>query len=411
MNTAQVPLHLVAGSRLDVWTASTDAKNWFASALFEDATDAEELGDVLGSSNSIASRRWWESSFAQCSVGMLVKVNREDTGFGCNEHVPRITEILIYGARIPYQERSNLTLPSPPPSSPSRQAFHRHEEEISAKESHLSSNESFQLHALPLSSDLLHQAVESAIPPLSPHIPLPTENTNETTLTFLPSTFGQFRVETANENKRQRVTDLFDKASQRRLKARRVDSSDLISLKKHETLHRRGKKSISFCGRSQSSQDMLYDLKSQPPQQRSTSSSCSILMPVDVASRLSNEANPRRSSLSRAASISNIPTPARFEPKELVARNKDIISRVVMAGLRLNGPQPRKTRSRLRRQSTVGSEITADGQNPVQDDKADNTSDEPFKTMYHMVFKATVHTFVSQLNVLLVQRVKLINKL
>ena len=136
-------------------------------------------------------------------------------------------------------------------------------------------------------------------------------------------------------------------------------------------------------------------MKSKPSHLRRTISSCSTILPEDIASRLSSDANIKRSSLSRASSISSLPSPGNFESGDIIARNKNVVSRVVMAGLRLNGLQPQKSRSRLRRQSTVDSKSIADGENSAKEVEADDISDEPFKTMYHIVLKATIHTFVS----------------
>ena len=399
MNTSQIPLHLIAGPQLEVRTGDVDTEEWLASALSEEIADTDNPDDISTRSSSVASRSWWESPFAQCAAGVLLKVNKKEDVPRCDGNASRITEILIYGARILDQKRCESMLPSPPPSSPSKQLRQTQETETIAEDLRACSEQPLDIFALPLSSDLLYLPVDHTTPPLSPHNTSPTEENREVTCTFLQRTLGQSSTVITNDNKRQRVTNLFDKASQRRLKARRVGSSDLTSLKICEAFHKRGRKPISFDGRSESFEGDLHESADQPSRLRRTLSSHSTFIPPDAACRISHVANYKRSSLSRTSSISNLPSPASFECEELVTRNKNFISRVVMAGLRLNGLQPTKTSSRLRRQSTVGSETIADGGNTTKKVKVDSSSDEPFKATYHMVFKATVHTFVSHASV------------
>ena len=377
-----------------VWTESISTQEWFTSALWKSLEDDEELGDGLKSGNPETAREWWENTFAQSSTGVLVKVLQEDVGSKIDNAGPNVTEILFYGARVPEHERRRSKLPSPPLSSPSRQLLQQDADQSSVDDHETCSADFIQLFALPLSSDLLHQAIEPTTPPISPQT-LPSDKfTQETTGTFLPQNFSQVKTDTAKEKKRQRVTDLFTKASQRRLKAPRIESSELTSLNRHEAIHRRGGKSKSFSERSLFSEGKQQNLSDQSSQSRRDLNNCSPLFLPDVSGRIYNDTSSKRSSLSRAVSMSNVASPVLTELEGLIARNKDVISRVVMAGLRLNGLQPRKNRSRSQRQSAVDSPSLVQKEDSVKEEKVDDISDESFKTMYHMVFRATIHTFV-----------------
>ena len=325
-----------------------------------------------------------------------MRVHQQDTGSMTEDIGPKVTEILFYGARISEQERSGSRLPSPPISSPSRQLLRQFADESTVEDHESHYAEFLQLFALPLSSSLLHQAMEPTTPPKSPQILSSKQFTPEITATFLPQNFNQMKTNLAQDKKRQRVTDLFTKASQRRLKAPRTVSSELTSLSRHETLHKRREKSTFLSEKSSFPGQKQHDSSNKPSQLRDSFSSYSPSFAADMSVCTYNDSNIKRSSISRAVSISNIPSPIHAESESLTARNKDVISRVVRAGLRLNGLKPRKNRSRVQRQSRTNSENLVKGEDDVKEEKLDDLSDESFKTMYHMVFRATIHTFVSR---------------
>lgn len=379
-----------------MWTENASTQDWFTSALWQNLEEAEELGDESICGDPDTSRQWWDSVLSQSFIGVLVKVPRQDTGPTIEGDGPKVTEILFYAARVPEQERSRTKLPSPPLSSSSRQLLGQYADQSGVDNHQTYSANNIQLFALPLSSDLLYQAIEPTTPPTSPQIISSNENIQEATATFLPHNVSQLKTNTAKDKKRQRVTELFTRASQRRLKAPRIESSQLTSLSRQESFHRRRGKSMSFSEKSLSSGDTRHNFPTQPLQLGHSLGKYSPSLPPGISDRKYNDTSSKRLSISQTASMSNIPSPVQYETDNLIARNKDVISRVVMAGLRLNGLQPRKSRSRLQRQSTVDSDIPIKGEDVVKDENLDNISDESFKTMYHMVFKATIHTFVSR---------------
>jgi hypothetical protein len=93
----------------------------------------------------------------------------------------------------------------------------------------------------------------------------------------------------------------------------------------------------------------------------------------------------KRSSLSRVSSLN--------ENASIEARNKDTISRLVMAGLRLYGFQPRKKPSHSRRVSEVNAQAPKSGGESLTQEDAER--DEEYKLIYHQAYKGTVFAFVS----------------
>jgi hypothetical protein len=94
----------------------------------------------------------------------------------------------------------------------------------------------------------------------------------------------------------------------------------------------------------------------------------------------------KRSGLSRVKSVSTLPDKATVDTVE--NRNKELISRIVMAGMRLYGYSQSKSRRSRSGSVSHDNHESSDAQQ----------SDEEYKLLYHQVFKATCFTFRRQIS-------------
>jgi hypothetical protein len=77
------------------------------------------------------------------------------------------------------------------------------------------------------------------------------------------------------------------------------------------------------------------------------------------------------------------------------SRNKDALSKVVMAAMRLHGLQQRK-KSRLRRASTA-LDAGEFQQSNAEEDAEEVARDEEYKLVYHQTYKGAAFAFVRPL--------------
>ncbi|KAK0249666.1 hypothetical protein LTR01_006369 [Friedmanniomyces endolithicus] len=285
-----------------------------------------------------ASPSWWQNDTPGSPLGILAAVDYD--GLGVPEGKSRVTEILFYASRDPQPAQSPQTSPVP----------------------------SISVRALLLSSDLLVQFAEPT-PPGSPK-----EYEEETDGIFMPLPTPA-TAEIINEppiRKRKSVNETFDDAAERRKKARRKGGEGVAAAAAVKTessvpslKHRR---TVS-----------TSDSQTKSIQTRPLSRSPSV-----ASSRPATAGAAKHSSLSRVQSISGPLTEDSLEDK-----NKAIISRVVMAGMRLYGlTQSRKPR---RRPSSTAPFPAVEG--CLEPDVADQRRDEEYKLMYHQVFKGTCFAY------------------
>ncbi|KAF2836972.1 hypothetical protein M501DRAFT_1006905 [Patellaria atrata CBS 101060] len=344
--TAQIPLCLAAGPSRDVWTACKETETWFGDTLL-----AEPGDEVVEPGPEGAEKlSWWQAGCRQSPVGALVAVVQKD---GQAASWPKITEILFYGTlEGPAEEGKEVKL---------------------------------EIRALPLSSDLLTQGLPPT-PPLSPGREKRRKAGEEVEARFLPT---PWEVQDA-ASKRKAVTDVFDQATELRRKAKRKGGEGIAAAASKAdgatagSAHRR---SLSIGGKlsSAASEDRSgpQGPLSVPISTRPLSRSPSISLDSRPTSRKGHL--DKRSSLSRVTSIANA-----NEGSTVESKNKETISRLVMAGMRLYGLQQRKKTNHNRKDSNVGpvgvkslDEYTTD----------DAPKDEEYKLIYHQVFKGTVFTF------------------
>ncbi|KAF2491766.1 hypothetical protein BU16DRAFT_530199 [Lophium mytilinum] len=356
VETSRIPLYLAAGPSFNVWTTSSDTEEWFSSILArEDAFDATASGDEACA--------WWTSARAQSPIGILVAV---ENGWQLDGHA-KVTEILFYGTLA---GNADAGLPSPPTSS---------QEQHSA----LSGSPELRVHALPLSSDLLVHPKSNGSrlsPPIDAEM---SEGDGQFLSPLLPPS-----ASSPGPEKRKKVNDMFDEATERRRKARRkggeavAAAASKIELPRPASAHR---KSLSIDSKAGNTVESLRGHNTAQVSQaagRPLSRSPSFSSDIRPLSRKGLLDGPgKRSTLSRVTSISAAP-----EEQTIESRNKEALSRVVMAGMRMHGLQQRKKQYKSRRSSVAPS---ADGNDGHADEVAteEAAKDEEYKLIYHQTFK------------------------
>ncbi|KAF2280532.1 uncharacterized protein EI97DRAFT_430235 [Westerdykella ornata] len=360
VDTSHVPLYLAAGPSLDVWASSEDTQSWFESILLSKAAS-----EVDAPESPSTAQPWWTHARSQSPIGILVSVDGDIK----DEKNPRITEILFYGT---IAAAADGTFPTPPSSSPEHGT-----PEILPE---------LRVHALPLSSDLLYKPSAPTTGPASPSL-----NTSDasypTEPQFLPSTFSLESTTTPSSPKRKR--DVFEEAAQRRKKARRKGGESIAAAaaktldNKPSVTHRRSisidGKAIPFADPRPGSAGAALSRPPSRPLSRSPSISSSDVRPL---SRKGPQ-DTKRSNLSKVATV-----PVQAEEPTLETRNKEALSRVVLAAMRMHGLQQRK-KTRSRRGSTAPGLETAEQKQGLNEEvaKEEAAKDEEYKLIYHQAYK------------------------
>jgi hypothetical protein len=339
-----------------VWTASEETEQWFQSILL---SKTASLQDAL---ETAPVQEWWTHARAQSPIGILVEA---DTGPAIDGR-PRITEILFYGT---IAAPKSTSFPTPPSSSPD------------LPDDLFEALPELRVHALPLSSDLLqHQSLHDG-QLLSPHFD-PDKQEHEAQ--FLPP-FYSSEVKPATSPKR--IRDIFDEATQLRKKARREGGEGVsaAAAKTNDPQAALGhRKSLS----TDSKISPFPDFKSAPNSaitSRPPSRSPSISSDTRPHSRRGQPEQSKRSNLSHVATVPLHP----LEPT-IESRNKDALSKVIMAAMRMHGLQQRRksttTTNRSRRNSLAPGIAEPE---PVDEDAEAEAvaKDEEYKLIYHQTFK------------------------
>lgn len=352
VETARIPLYLAAGSNFDVWTSSEETEAWFESILLSrPAPWTDTTGNAGG-------KEWWDLARSQSPIGILVQVQSD----GQETQKPGITEILFYGTIAAPGRRG---LPTPPSSSP--QVHDAKAEQLPE----------LRVHALPLSSHhLCDQSAESVV---------------EGEAQFLPPLYDL--QPTPHSPKRKR--DIFEEATiaNRKAKSRggqgiaaaaawRSDSQQPYAHRKSLSIDSKASPVADF--RPLSANSAL-----SRPHSRQLSRSPSISSDIRPPSRKGlPDAHNRRSNLSQVATISLQPDEPTTE-----TRNKEALSKVVMAAMRMHGLQQRK-KNRSRRAS-VAPEVEENQQISEEIAADENAKDDEYKLIYHQTYKGAVLALVS----------------
>jgi hypothetical protein len=310
---------------LDVWTTDAESETWFSNLLLSSNHAEDQAQD------------WWQSASIESPLGILAAVKVPDAS---KISQPRITEILFYAARKHNQQ--NLD-----PSS--------HNEASS-------STPELGLYALPLSSDLLLFNDADITPPTSPVLGESDQSTANGR--FIPRPWDE---PTQRQRRKIALDSTFSAASDRRKRqsdastsAAQNSPSLLPTLPRLKSEASRG--SIPLLSRPKSRSPSIATLRRDPsiPEQKRVASGLSHATPA--------------------------PTPS-TESELLAQKNKEMVSKVVLAGLRVWGFTA--SSKRKKRTSTSTSAAT----DTVLHDAEEEAKDEEYKLLYHHVYKSTCFAF------------------
>ncbi|KAH6867925.1 hypothetical protein BKA58DRAFT_185555 [Alternaria rosae] len=342
VDTAKIPLYLAAGPSIDVWTTEEATQAWFEAVLLSKPT----LADAPNS----AAKEWWDLARSQSPVGFLVQVPRDEE----DVRKPRVTEILFYGT---VAAPTIAGLPTPPSSS------------SYIDNAHAEVLPELRVHALPLSSDLLHAT----------SIDLPVDAEPQ----FLPPQYDFHNPPTSPK----RTRDIFEEATIANKKARgrggRAVSAAAARVSESQQAFSHRKSSLSIDLKASSFSDSRPTSASDHlarPTSRPLSRSPSISSDTRPLSRKGQtDAHARRSNLSQVATV-----PIQPEEPTTESRNKDALVKVVMAAMRMHGLQQRK-QNRSRRASLAGAEESQQRSEEAAAEEA--AKDDEYKLIYHQTFK------------------------
>ncbi|KAL8725765.1 MAG: hypothetical protein Q9166_007165 [cf. Caloplaca sp. 2 TL-2023] len=360
VETASVPLYLAAGPSLDAWTGSERTEQWLHQCLFESSSYEDTAG----------SGPWRQRVGGQSDNGILL--GADPPCDGQEGPGPEITEILLYAAASnPAQD--GHALPTPPQSSSPGQKIPAHR---------ISSN--IRLYALPLSSSIFRNldevptVQESGITSQSPayyYLPSPSVPALHTAENHVP--------------KRPRVESLFEDATQnRRLNKKRGGEGIAKAMAAmDQRMAIPGLPSPDLPDPTQSKAKKVVPTTRSPLTRASTTGSINPFHPIDPSAFLASKtrrptlSNGQRSSLHRVESAispsldggrsSEIPEDGQGST-EVEQQNKNALSRIILAGMRMYGFQTQ------RKKSIGGFETQSQLVTGEQDE---------YKAVYHQTFK------------------------
>lgn len=352
-------MYLAAGPSYDVWTLSEASEAWFESLLLSVPTTPAP---------SNGAQDWWTLARAQSPIGILVQADSQEI----ESLKPKVTEILFYGT-IAAQPGEGQ--PTPPSSQDNPNAW-------------LGLLPELRVHALPLSSDLIYQTTSSTIVPLSPVLST-TDQNGEIEAQYLPPLHEPLTVPKSPKRKR----DLFEEATLARRKAKCKGGEGVAAAAARATESQRSyahRKSTSIDSKASPFADSRpSSAQGAVPRQtaRQISRSPSITSEIRPLSRKDTaDGLGRRSQLSRVDTISSQP-----EEPTTESRNKEALTKVVLAAMRMHGLQQRKkTKSQasmtpgVEESRPLAEELTAD----------DAVKEEEYKQIYHQTYKGAVLALV-----------------
>ncbi|KAF2722074.1 hypothetical protein K431DRAFT_59695 [Polychaeton citri CBS 116435] len=376
VETNRIPLHLILGSPCNVVTSSAATAAWFGSHLSKHLDDYRD--DF-----------WWLSQCADSPLGILAAVDLPQQHNDGEENVhtkrPRVTEILFYVTKESVAMQRTQASPLTSPSSKS----------LGYEGTKLS------VQAISLSSDLL-KCGQLSTPPLSPvgkeNVPRELESIFLPQPTYTNTSFDSLVIHSPPTRKKRTVNDAFDAADERRRVARHRGGESIIAAAGTTATIRSTNAAVAIPSlrHQRSTSNSVNCPVSAAPKLRtfsrsaSVASSCRLGHPA-ITQAASSVTHERRSSLSRFESPTPhlpalLPPPSNV-PITLGQKNKETISRVVMAGMRLHGlSQQRPSKSR-------SDSISAHPAQASVDIAIDVGKDEEYKLVYHQVYKAACFAF------------------
>lgn len=330
------------GPILEVSTTCTETEDWFSTLL---TTNDDYPGDIAGVP-------WWQLGISQSPVGVLVGL---DAGVD-QLNTCQVTEILFFSTNSSVLDLASF--PTPPRSSDSLQRDRTDGQPV------------LRVHALPLSSHLLHR----------PAVSIKQIQALKSSAQFLPDEVQSPLTTSASNLKRKELDEIFDDAAAERRKKKQRKPS-VAGVEEY------GNAGVGLHHRRVSS---LETLKQRP---RTASENPSIV--TDFTTDTSKDQRPGSAFTVRPISGRDTANVS-GEDNNLEAKNRDAISRIVMANMRMFGLQQRK-KTRKSRQNSVILDPNQNEAIGLEKEKADAVNDEEYKMVYHNTFKSTIFAFVSKL--------------
>ncbi|MCJ1375456.1 hypothetical protein MMC20_006692, partial [Loxospora ochrophaea] len=353
VDPARVPLYLAAGPSLEIYVSTESARNWLSKSLL----------DNFPSSYSRPEEPWQHGGCEQSEQAILLKVEGGSKASACG---PKITEILIY-ATLRAKLKQNDPLPTPPvPSSPNQNG-----ERLT--EPYQDAISEARVHALPLSSELLYKD-GSFQEPSSLYL----TGSEDDCARFLNPVPDHPLDPQSLPHKRTRLNSLFEDATKQLKKARRKGGEGVAQAMANVDCL-----SPHYANPMGSDHTWTPDGFALPDQ--ATGTSCS----SRPASRASSSHGPnvqnKRPILSRVATIATFNTSCTTSEIEdiIEQRNKNALSRIVMAGMRIHGLQQKRPLSRAR----TAFEFQCDDKLSSNLCTAVLNEDE-YKLVYHQTFRS-----------------------
>ncbi|KXT06636.1 hypothetical protein AC578_8493 [Pseudocercospora eumusae] len=337
VDTSRIPLFLPLGPPLEVATCNDESEKWLSSILLNEQADRSD-----------ASSPWWQNACAESPLSILLAVDAAPATRA------RATEVLLFASR---DWTSGLD-----------------------DEATLQTSSALRVYAQPLCSDLLHRG--PAAEPTPPASPQPDDQ--EIGAVFLPlvkdiATHEGEIINLPPVRKRKSVNETFDEAAERRRKARRQGGEGVAA-----AAASRNPADAALRHRRSTSTSQSLPLQSRPLSRASSVGSSRV---ADLREP-SVPALSKRSSLGRVQSVSLAEADSIVEEEPTIEhKNKEFVSKIVMAGMRLYGLVQTKTRKSRANSSAAVSPAVVDVS--FEDLDADRQKDDEYKLVYHQVYKGT----------------------
>lgn len=370
IHTSDVPLYLAAGPALDVWSDDPHTEEVLTGLLIPSQNSSHAA--------AYGSEPWWLGPSQQSDLGILVKVQG-----GQAKEAPQATELLLYAAVVGIPHVEGLLTPprsSSPVADTPGTATQRNGRDTQLR-----------LFALPLCSKIASAGDHAG------NYEVQAGPINPGQACFLPR--GEFNADPSRDtstSKRRKISNVFDDATKqrRRLKGRGGEaiSRAMADAMPNSALPPMPQASKAYQPDETRSTKVTDDnAQAVEVRRRSLSGASSVGSaqlhePSRPPSRRDSFVPGRRSGLNRVESVLTGPdSPLTLDSdNSLQAHNAKVLSRIVMAGMRMYGLQQKKKASKQ------------DGQGPEENDSQDpqpsSTLDE-YKLVYHQTYKGACVAF------------------
>ena len=396
VDRAAVPLHLIAGSALEVWTESDKTQRWFEENVLPGFLTNESADEADGPLNF---------GYHESDTAVLLGVEGENS-IQLSSDGPCITELLLYASITPPSPSIPSGILTPPrSSSPTPDAQQQPQHPPSAERSPLE----VKIYALPLSSHLCYNPSFHQRPPTPPH----SADLSGTIGCFLPP------PDFSNPRKRQRLNSLFDGATKQTKRLKRNGGQTVAKIMASSAPQSSTTTAGSSKEVSSDKQPQMQVRKVPKPPVRSQSTT-SLPDPEEARCRPHSRScsgsraivRTKRSALHRVASANDAPMPGisethspsldfpvmrhGTETQSFQEKNRSALSRVIMAGMRMHGFSQRKKSmpppTPLLDSASSSRPATASGPTTAMMVAACENPEDEYKLVYHQTYKAATFT-------------------